>query len=82
MAATGHSHHQGPERLQIAEERQQAIRELHEMLGHSLTTVALKAGLAQRLLERGEVDHAAVEMSDVEQLARQVLAEVRKGISE
>lgn len=66
-------------RLAVAGERARAARDLHDILGHSLTVVAVKAELAGRLLE---VDHsrAAVEIADVERLAREALADVRSTV--
>ncbi|MFJ8578426.1 sensor histidine kinase [Micromonospora sp. NPDC093277] len=63
-------------RLAVAEERARTARDLHDILGHSLTVVAVKAELAGRLLEL-DPDRAATEIADVERLARQALADVR-----
>ncbi|WP_124812533.1 sensor histidine kinase, partial [Micromonospora globispora] len=63
-------------RLAVAEERARTARDLHDILGHSLTVVAVKAELAGRLLERDPI-RAATEIADVERLARQALADVR-----
>jgi len=67
--------------LAVAEERARVTRDLHDVLGHSLTTITVKAGLARRLLEAGDTDRAVAEVSDVEQLGRQVLSEVRATVS-
>jgi two-component system sensor histidine kinase DesK len=68
--------------LAVAEERARLARDLHDVLGHSLTTITVKAGLARRLLESsGEVAPAVVELRDVEQLSRTALAEVRSTVS-
>ncbi|MDZ5443927.1 sensor histidine kinase [Micromonospora sp. 4G57] len=63
-------------RLAVAEERARTARDLHDILGHSLTVVAVKAELAGRLLDL-DPDRAATEIADVERLARQALADVR-----
>ncbi|MFG2059195.1 histidine kinase [Micromonospora sp. NPDC048930] len=63
-------------RLAVAEERARTARDLHDILGHSLTVVAVKAELAGRLLELDPA-RAATEIADVERLARQALADVR-----
>ncbi|ACU35886.1 sensor histidine kinase [Actinosynnema mirum] len=63
--------------LAAAEERHRLGRDLHDILGHSLTTVTVKAGLARRLLERGEVERALGEVGELETLARQALGDVR-----
>ncbi|MCU1390594.1 MAG: two-component system histidine kinase, partial [Ilumatobacteraceae bacterium] len=62
-------------------ERQRIARDLHDLLGHSLTTITLKSGLARRLFEQGEVDRAANEISEVEALSRQSLADVRAAVA-
>ena len=60
----------------VAAERARIGRDLHDILGHSLTAIAVKAGLARRMAERG-ADGAAAEIADVERLAREALADVR-----
>jgi two-component system, NarL family, sensor histidine kinase DesK len=67
--------------LAVAEERARVTRDLHDVLGHSLTTITVKAGLARRLLEDGATDRAIAEVGDVERLGRQVLSEVRATLS-
>ncbi|MFC5925845.1 sensor histidine kinase [Micromonospora vulcania] len=66
-------------RLAVAEERARAARDLHDILGHSLTVVAIKAELAGRLIEVDR-DRAAVEIAEVEALARAALADVRETV--
>ncbi|HEY2764129.1 MAG TPA: sensor histidine kinase [Pseudonocardiaceae bacterium] len=68
-------------RLAVADERVRIARDLHDVLGHSLTTITVKAGLARRLLEDGAVARAAAEVADVERLGRQALTEVRATVS-
>ncbi|WP_137814473.1 sensor histidine kinase [Gandjariella thermophila] len=69
-------------RLAVAEERARFARDLHDVLGHSLTTITVKAGLVRRLLEAGaDRERAAAEVREVEQLARQALTEVRATVS-
>ncbi|MDT5028003.1 MAG: two-component system, NarL family, sensor histidine kinase DesK, partial [Micromonosporaceae bacterium] len=53
---------------------------LHDILGHSLTVVAVKAELAGRLL-RLDPARSEAEISDVERLSRQALAEVRTAVA-
>ncbi|RKR89255.1 two-component system sensor histidine kinase DesK [Micromonospora pisi] len=66
-------------RLAVAGERSRTARDLHDILGHSLTVVAVKAELAGRLLEV-DPGRAAVEVADVERLAREALADVRSTV--
>jgi two-component system sensor histidine kinase DesK len=64
----------------VAEERMRFARDLHDLLGHSLSLIALKSELAGRLAERDPV-RARGEMADVEAAARRALAEVRDAVS-
>lgn len=63
----------------VAEERARIGRDLHDILGHSLTAIAVKAGLARRLAQRGEgvAERVTAEIGDIERLAREALADVR-----
>jgi two-component system sensor histidine kinase DesK len=67
-------------RLAAENERIRIARDLHDILGHSLTTITVKAGLARRL---GATDPArAVEqITEVEELSRRALADVRAAVS-
>ena len=67
-------------RLAVAEERERFARDLHDLLGHSLSVIALKAELAGRLLP-GRPDEAAEEVAELEQVARGALTEVREAVS-
>ncbi len=60
----------------VVAERERIGRDLHDILGHSLTAIAVKAGLARRLVER-RADGAVQEIAEVERLAREALADVR-----
>lgn len=60
----------------VAAERERIGRDLHDILGHSLTAIAVKAGLARRLVGRDD-PAAATEIGEVERLAREALADVR-----
>ena len=64
----------------VNEERLRIARDLHDLLGHNLSLIALKSELARRL---APVDpaRAATEMSDIEQVARQALREVREAVA-
>jgi two-component system sensor histidine kinase DesK len=67
-------------RLSAENERSRIARDLHDLLGHSLTTITVKAGLARRL---GETDpeRAIEEIAEVEELSRRALGEVRGVVS-
>ena len=65
--------------LSAIAERERIARDLHDVLGHTLSVIVLKAELAGRLLGRDNA-RTAVEIADVEQTARTALAEVREAI--
>jgi two-component system, NarL family, sensor histidine kinase DesK len=67
-------------RLAAENERTRIARDLHDLLGHSLTTITVKAGLARRLSTL-DPQRAADEISAVEQLARRTLGEVRAAVA-
>jgi len=67
-------------RLAVAEERERFARDLHDLLGHSLSVIALKAELAGRLLADAP-SAAAREVGELEQVARTALGEVREAVS-
>jgi two-component system, NarL family, sensor histidine kinase DesK len=67
-------------RLAKEQERMRIGRDLHDILGHSLTTVVVKSELAQRLVPI-DPDQAATEMGEVAALARQSLADVRSTVA-
>jgi two-component system, NarL family, sensor histidine kinase DesK len=67
-------------RMAVAEERLRFARDLHDLLGHSLSLITLKSELAGRLLPlHGE--RAAAEIADIERAARQALQEVRETVT-
>jgi two-component system sensor histidine kinase DesK len=69
--------------LAAVAERERIARDLHDVLGHTLSVVVLKAELAGRLIQRqNPSDHirAAAEIADVERIARTALSEVREAI--
>ncbi|WP_160573483.1 sensor histidine kinase [Actinomadura physcomitrii] len=67
-------------RLAAADERLRIARDLHDLLGHSLSLIVLKSELARRLGER-DTERAMAEVSDIESVARRSLADVRAAIS-
>ncbi|HEY0808014.1 MAG TPA: sensor histidine kinase, partial [Pseudonocardiaceae bacterium] len=66
-------------RLAVTEERLRFARDLHDLLGHSLTTIALKSQLARRLAEPGSA--VASEVADIEAVTQQALGEVRDAVT-
>ena len=67
-------------RLAVSEERLRFARDLHDLLGHSLSLIALKSELAGRLLPVAP-EKAEEEMRDIEDVARRALREVREAVA-
>jgi two-component system sensor histidine kinase DesK len=71
--------HEEIEQLAAVAERERIARDLHDILGHTLSVIVLKAELAGRLIDR-DPQRAAQEIADVEKTARTALSEVRETI--
>lgn len=67
-------------RLAVVEERARFSRDLHDVLGHTLTVVTVKSELARRLVTI-DPEKAELEIADIEQLARSALADLRLAVS-
>jgi two-component system sensor histidine kinase DesK len=67
-------------RLAVADERLRFARDLHDLLGHSLSVVALKSELASRLIQ-DHPDEAAEHVRDIEAVSRRALSEVREAVA-
>jgi two-component system sensor histidine kinase DesK len=67
-------------RLAVAEERLRFARDLHDLLGHSLSVIVLKSELAGRLMSPAP-ERASREIEDVERVAREALREVRETVA-
>ena len=65
--------------LAVAEERLRIARDVHDLLGHSLSVITLKSELAARLLERDPA-RAADELEEIQAVSREALAEVREAV--
>jgi len=68
------------ERLATIAERERIARDLHDLLGHTLSTITLKSELAHRLALL-DPERAAGEMREVERISREALGEVRSAVS-
>lgn len=66
--------------LAIVAERERIARDLHDLLGHTLSVIALKSELASRLMDRDQ-EQAAREIRDVEAISRKALRQVRDAVS-
>ena len=64
----------------VNEERLRFSRDLHDLLGHSLSTIVVKSELARRLVSV-DAERAVAETNDIERLAREALADVRETVS-
>jgi two-component system sensor histidine kinase DesK len=67
------------QRVAVIAERERIGRDLHDLLGHTLSVITLKAELATKLATR-DPDRAFAEMQDVERISRAALAEVRRAV--
>ncbi len=67
-------------RQAVTAERLRMARDLHDLLGHTLSLITLKSDLAGRLVEK-DPQSALREIHEVEQVARQALREVREAVS-
>jgi two-component system sensor histidine kinase DesK len=66
-------------RFAVTDERLRIARDLHDLLGHSLSVINLKSELAAKLVE-DDPKRAAAELEDVQAVGRQALAEVREAV--
>jgi len=67
-------------RLATLSERERIGRDLHDLLGHTLSVIALKSELARKLIDR-DINAARAEIGEVERVARDALSQVRTAIS-
>ncbi|MET4078479.1 two-component system sensor histidine kinase DesK [Janibacter sp. UYMM211] len=68
------------QRLSISQERERVARDVHDVLGHSLTVVTVKAELAERLVDV-DPERAKAELAELRSIARQSLAEIRATVA-
>ncbi|MEU5419809.1 sensor histidine kinase [Streptomyces sp. NPDC020667] len=66
--------------LAANEERLRLARDLHDLLGHSLSLITLKSELAGRMLP-DKPEQAAQQVADIERVSRQALVDVREAVS-
>jgi two-component system, NarL family, sensor histidine kinase DesK len=67
------------EHLAKVAERERIARDLHDVLGHTLSVITLKSELAGKLIDR-DPQRAGKEIREVEEISRQALSEVRDAI--
>ncbi|EXJ51416.1 sensor histidine kinase [Microbacterium laevaniformans] len=66
--------------MAVERERSRVARDLHDILGHSLTVITVKTELAGRLIDV-DPERARTEIAEVEQLARGALTDVRATVA-
>ncbi|MEU1622716.1 histidine kinase [Streptomyces sp. NPDC005722] len=64
----------------VAEERLRFSRDLHDLLGHTLSVVVVKAEAARRLAPR-DLEAALAQVADIEAVGRQALTEIREAVT-
>ena len=72
--------HEEVRKLAALAERERIGRDLHDLLGHTLSLITLKSELANRLFDRDPMA-ARREIADVERVARDALAQVRRAVT-
>jgi len=72
--------HQEIRRLAAIAERERIGRDLHDLLGHTLSLIAIKSELASKLMARDR-DAAAREVAEVTRIARDALKQVRVAVT-
>lgn len=68
------------EQLRAAEERSSIARDVHDVLGHSLTVLHVKAQVARRMMH-ADPERARAELDQIESLSREALSEVRTTVT-
>lgn len=69
-------HEETERNLLVVRERERVARDVHDILGHTLTVVSMKAELAERLIDV-DPERAKEELGDVQSLSREAIAELR-----
>lgn len=69
------------ERLATTVERERIARDLHDILGHTLSSIILKSDLAQKQLHKKHYADAAQQLQELSEIARASLSQVRQSVS-
>lgn len=75
-AQSGEKHQATERQLAMAQERERVGRDVHDLLGHTLTAITVKAELAEKLLD-ADPERARTEVQEIQSLAREAITEVR-----
>ncbi|MEU8591240.1 sensor histidine kinase [Streptomyces sp. NPDC048664] len=67
-------------RRAVEEERMRFSRDLHDLLGHTLSVIVVKSEAARRLAPR-DLDAALTQVGDIESVGRQALTEIREAVT-
>jgi two-component system sensor histidine kinase DesK len=67
-------------RSAVAQERMRFSRDLHDLLGHTLSVIVVKSEAARRLAPR-DLDAALGQVADIESVGRQALTEIREAVT-
>lgn len=67
-------------RRAVEEERLRFSRDLHDLLGHTMSVIVVKSEAARRLASRN-LDAALIQISDIESVGRQALTEIREAVT-
>lgn len=62
-------------------ERERIARDLHDVMGHSLSSIILKAELAEKLIEKQEISQASQQLAELGTIARDSLSQIRRTVS-
>ncbi|WP_042413160.1 sensor histidine kinase [Streptacidiphilus anmyonensis] len=66
--------------LAASDERLRLARDLHDLLGHSLSLITLKTELTARFMDQERYEEARSQVADIEKVSRQALVDVREAI--
>ncbi|WP_329116570.1 sensor histidine kinase [Streptomyces sp. NBC_01465] len=67
-------------RIAVEKERLRFSRDLHDLLGHTLSVIVVKSEAARRLAPR-DIDAALAQVADIESVGRQALTEIREAVT-
>ena len=62
-------------------ERERIARDLHDIMGHSLSSISLKAELAEKLIANNQIAQASQQLTELNSIARDSLSQIRQTVS-